>query len=189
MTNLLYKYSKRKHGWRVRFLLGEDGKNPITNKLMIINGMGAEYLIEVPEGTPEDKVGHYLEDLTTKFLKDVEERDMLHIARESLMFAVFAKAIRSQSQQFVGLLTKDKKHDLQMFNNHVDKMTRSLEVNFGNLIGKEQTDKFLEDMEDVVFNVFLKFKDVIDTGRLEEFEKYVQTFDKETKVSEMKVEN
>ena len=116
MTNLLYKYSQRKRGWRVRFLLGPDGKKPIQGKLMIVNGHGAEYLIQVEDGTPEDKVDHYLEDLTTKFLKDVEERDLLFVSRESLMFMVFAQVIRSQSQQFVGYLTHEKKKQIKIFN-------------------------------------------------------------------------
>lgn len=187
MTNLLYKYSRRKHGWRVRFLMTEDGKNPIKDRVMVINGYGAEYMVEVQPGTPEDKIPHHLEDLTTKLLKDLEERDLLHVSRESLMFAVFAKVIRSQSQQFVGLLVQEKKRDLQMFNNHVDKMVRSLEGNYKTLLGEEQVEQFLGDLEDVVFDVFLKFKEVIDTGRLEDFQNYVKAFDEESKVAQMEV--
>lgn len=188
MTNLLYKYSKRKSGWRVKFLLGKDGKNPIKGKLMIVNGYGAEYLIQVEKGTPKGKVDHFLEDLTTKFLKDVEERDLLFVSRESLMFMVFAKVIRSQSQQFVSYLTHDKKHDLQMFNNHVDKMVRSLESNYSSMLGKDQIEQFSEDMEDLVFDTFLKFKECTDTGKIDEFRNYMKSFNTETPVLKMKVE-
>ncbi len=188
MTNLLYKYSKRTRGWRVKFLMGKDDK-PIEGKVMIINGMGAEYLIEVEKDTPEDMVGHHLEDLVTKFLKDVEEKDIMYVSRETLMFMVFAQVIRAQSQCFVSYLTKDKKHDLQMFNNHVDKMVRSLESNYTELIGGDQIEKFSEVMGDVVFDVFLKFKEMAEVGKLDEFRNYVTAFNTEPSVVKMKATN
>lgn len=186
MTNLLHKYAKRKHGWRVKFLFDDDD-NLIPDKVMVINGIGGEYLIGVEEGTPEDLVPHHLEDLVTKFLRDVEEKDMIYVAKESLMFTVIAKALRTQSQLFAPLLVRDKKHNLQMFNNHADKMVKSLRENFHTLIGEEQTEKFIEDMEQVVFNVFMKFKEVGENGRLADFQTYVMAFDSETKVAQMGV--
>jgi hypothetical protein len=186
MTNLLHKYSNRKHGWRVKFLFDKK-EQLIEDKVMVINGIGGEYMIGVEEGTPEDLIPHHLEDMVTKFLKDVEEKDMIYLAKESLMFTVLSKALRTQSQLFAPLLVRDKKHNLQMFNNHADKMVKSLKENFHSLIGEEQTEKFIEDMEQVVFNVFMKFKEVGETGRLADFQTYVMAFDSETKVAQMQV--
>ena len=165
MTNLLHKYSKRKTGWRVKFLFDDSGK-PINDKVMVINGLGNEYLIATEDGTPDDKVGHFLEDLVTKFLKDVEEKDLIFVSKETLMFMVFAKVIRTQSQLFIGYLTKDKKHDLQLFNNHVDKMVKSLESNYMNMLGKEQVELFSKEMEGVVIDLFSVFKDSLDNGSI-----------------------
>jgi len=187
MTNLLRSYSSRKTGWRVKFLIKEGSKEIIEDRVMIINSQGAEYLIE-PDTTDPEKILHSLEARVTKTLKDLEERDMMYMLRESLIFAVFARAIRSQSQCFVNLLVRDKKHDLQMFNNHVDKMIRSLEINYELLLGKEQADMFLDEHEDVVMDVFSKFKVAIDEGKLKEFVDHVKGFGDKPMAKEVKME-
>lgn len=188
MTNLLYKYSQRKHGWRVAFLLGEDGKKPIRGKLMVINDRGAEFLIEVPKGTSKQKKDQVLEEMTAKFIIDNEESDMMFMTRESLMFAVFARVIRTQSAHFVGYLRQEKKQDLQIFNDRVDMMLRTLEINYKDMLGKEQTELFLTEMEELVMEVFSIFKGAVDTGKLEEIRNHIKSFNTEKVVTKMEVE-
>lgn len=187
MTNLLRSYSNRKQGWRVKFLIEKGTNNVIQDRVMIINGHGAEYLIE-PETDDPDKLLPLLEARVTKTIRELEERDILYITQQQLIFAVFARAIRSQSQCFVNLLAREKKHDLQMFNNHVDKMVRSLEIDFEKLIGKEQSELFMDEQEDVVLDVFSQFKAASETGRLKEFVEYVKDFGKEPAGKEIKLE-
>lgn len=175
MTNLLRSYANRKSGWRVAFLSHEG--NIVEDRVMVVNGYGSEYLIEADSGIKEEeKRLHNLELKVTKTLQEMEEKDMIYMLQESLMFAVFARAIRSQSQSFVNLLVREKKHDLQMFNNHVEKMVRSLEINYKKLLGEDQIDLFLDEQEDIVFQVFGKFKSAIAAGQLEEFIDYVNSF-------------
>lgn len=175
MTNLLRTYSKRKSGWRVKFLMEKGTTNVLQDRVMIINGMGAEYLIEAGTDNP-DKIGHYLEDRATKAIKQLEEKDLIFTSQEALLFAVFARAIRSQSQCFVNMLVREKKHDLQMFNNHVDKMVRSLEINYEKLLGKEQAQLFLDEQEDVVYDMFSGYKTAILNGELRQFVDYIKAF-------------
>jgi hypothetical protein len=174
MTNLLRKYSKRKHGWRVVFMWDKD-KKIVEDTVLVSNGRGVEYAIAVDEDVDEETKLHWLENRVTKTIKELEEKDMIYVARESLMFGVFAKVIQSQTQCFVDFLTKDKKYDFNMYVSHTDKMARMLKEYYA-VFGKENVDAISESLEDITFDVFSNFKKAVEDGRLEEFSAYVKGF-------------
>ena len=175
MTNLLRKYASRKAGWKVRFMITEDGK-VVEDKVIITNGRGADYIIVPDENLEGDVLLHDLERKATAKIKEMEEKDLMYVSRETLMFAVLARAIRSQSQCFIGLLTHDKKYDLNLYVNHTDKMTKSLDENYKGILTPEVYNRFTDDMEDVVFDIFNGLKDSFSKGDILAFRDHVKNF-------------
>lgn len=169
MTDLLRKYSKRKHGWKVEFILDED-KKILEGGVFVVKDK-AKFIIKNPE--PKE-----LEKQVTAFIKNREEKDMETFAREKLLFAGFVKTLRSQSQYFVGFLTNEAKHKLTLFNNHSDKMVKSLGNDYEVILGKEKYDQLMDSFEDMNFTVFTKLRDAILEGKAEKFMEYVNNFDK-----------
>jgi ssRNA-specific RNase YbeY (16S rRNA maturation enzyme) len=175
MTNLLHKYSKRKDGWRVKFLFTKDDK-VIQNSVYVINNTSAEYLVTVDEGTPEDKVPHHLENKVVKLINKLENRDRELVTRESLMFGILAKTLRAQSQFFVGFVSKEEKQKLNDFNRRCDRMANTLTKPYQKLIGKEQLEALEGDMGEAIYRVYDAFRYSIETGKQNDFMKMIESY-------------
>jgi hypothetical protein len=178
MTNLLSKYSKRKEGWKVRFLFLKD-KSVVQNSVMVINNMGQEYLVEVDEGTPEEKVPHHLEHKVTQLIKDLESRDMQYVTRESLMYAIIAEALRAQTQYFVGYLKHEEKRRLNDFNKRVEQMTKNLSKPYERLVGKDMLEELKGDVAESLYTMYDIFRYTIDEGNTAEFMAHIKSFNVE----------
>ena len=178
MTNLLSKYSKRKEGWRVKFLFLED-KSVVQDSLMVINTVGQEYLVSVEEGTPKDKIPYHLEDQTRKLINDLENRDKQFVTRESLMYAIIAEALRAQTQYFVGYLKHDEKRKLNEFNRIVERMAKNLSKPYERVVGKDMLEELKGDVAEALYNIYDVFREAIDDGKTEAFLEHVKSFKKE----------
>lgn len=175
MTNLLHKYSKRKEGWRVKFLFTKD-KKVIQDTVMVINGMGNEYMVQVDEGTPEKLIPHHLENKVVKLVKELEANDINFVTRESLMYAIMVEALRAQTQYFVGYLKKEEKQKLNDFNRKADNMAKVLSMPYKRLVGEDMLETIKGDIAEAVYGMYDMLRQSSDAGMAEDFIQHVKSF-------------
>ena len=155
-------------------------KKIVESSVLVTNGRGAEYMVAVEEDVDEETKLRWLEQRVTKVIKELEEKDMVYVCREALMFGVFTSVTRSQAECFIDFLTKDKKYDLNMFLSHADKMTKTL-AEYNTIFGEEQVKQITEALTSVVHDMFTAFKTASEDGRLPQLAEHIKQFYEPTK--------
>ena len=171
-SKLLHKLSRRKEGWKPEMLIDDTGK-PFLNRCMVGNGRISK-LVEVTTDD-EDMVDHLLEAEVIKTIKNLEEKDEIFIKKQTLIFSVIAQASTSQAQQFVGLIHRDGKMELNRYINQSENLIKRLQKEYIETYGKNM-EIIIDNLEDATHRVFQNFSYAIEKGKVQEFINHIIEF-------------